>query len=92
MKLYAVMGPEYGETIPICDDGTGPTEWVGAYVEVEAENASDAKVFGWRLLKAQPGFWRWHEPGENPFGQLEVKEICRACYESDEPCKSHSGE
>ena len=64
MKRWYVVTPEYGEVIPILDDGTGPMEYGADVIEIEAETARDAVALGVKeMLKGRCGKWgdryRW---------------------------------
>lgn len=56
MKRWYVITPEYGQVVPVLDDGTGPMEYGADVVEVEAETKRDAIAFGVRLMLR--GRWR----------------------------------
>ena len=53
MKKYAVMSEVYSEIVPILDDGTGPTEECCDYIEVEADNKTDARILGVKLWQEE---------------------------------------
>ena len=50
MRRWYVVTPEYGQVIPILDDGTGPLEYGADVVEVEASTRRDAIAFGVRMM------------------------------------------
>lgn len=82
-RCYLVISPEYGEVIPILDDGTGPTEYGHDVVYAFARNARRAKVLALRWFRRQyAGKWRhnWIEDG-NPFTGMTVDrmEFCKQC-------------
>lgn len=52
MQRWLVFTPYYDTVIPILDDGTGPVESGADVVEVEAESAKDAIVFGVKMMLA----------------------------------------
>ena len=70
MPSYYVVGPAYEYVEPILDDGSGPTEIAHDVVEVEADNAQDARVLGVKLLKKEPMLRGWSD--ENPFKGVKV--------------------
>lgn len=83
MKRWLVLTPEYGEVIPITDDGQGPTEYQRDVVEVEAETKRDAMLMGVRLMRQNPRDYHYfrHADG-NPFVGVTAEEIppmCHAC-------------
>ena len=58
MPKYAVISATWEVTIPILDDGTGPSELTCAYAEVEAKNPRAAKVLAvqqWRKTTGGQG-------------------------------------
>jgi hypothetical protein len=50
LKSYLVVTPEYGVEDVIPGLGCGPMEYGCDCIEVEAENARDAKAFGVKLM------------------------------------------
>jgi hypothetical protein len=82
LTKWAVIGPEYGTVIPVCD-GTGPLEYGCDYVEVEAETKRAALVLGVRLLRRQPYLQNYSD--ENPFTGVRVEPLCPDCND-DGPC------
>lgn len=75
MKRYYVISPEYGETIPILDDGTGPMEYGCDVVVVNARTKREAKIIGVKAMrKKQQGWFGWcgSEYG-NPFAGIKVE-------------------
>jgi hypothetical protein len=78
VKRYHVVTPEYGTTIPILDDGTGPEEYGCDVIEVEATNKRAAIVEGVkRMLKGGREF-KWcrnqRSDGCNPFAGVKAIE------------------
>ncbi len=72
-RWYEVVSPEYGEVIPILDDGTGPMEYGADFLYVRARNAHRAKtlaVRAWRRAHA-----KYLEPGENPFTGVKATRV-----------------
>lgn len=82
LKRWLVLTPEYGEVIPITDEGQGPTEYQCDGIEVEAETKRDAILMGVRLMRANPRDYHWfrHVDG-NPFVGVTAEEVpmCLAC-------------
>ena len=83
MKRWYVFTPEYGEVIPITDEGQGPMEYNADVIEVEAETRRDALICGVRLMRANPREYHWfrHCDG-NPFVGVKaepVLDMCVAC-------------
>ena len=92
MPLWVVIGPEYGEVVPVTDEGQGPIEYTCDVVEVGAETRRDALVLGVRLLRDQP--YLQGDPDENPFTGVKVEQVsacphgvltngsfrCQRCY------------
>jgi len=76
MKRFGVLSPEY-DWVDVIVDGQGPTYTDRDYVEVEAENRRDARVFGLRLLKAlpRPSWWSRYGAWDNPFHGLDVIDL-----------------
>src|ERR1700674_701285 len=73
MKHWWVVTPEYGEVIPILDDGSGPMEYQSDVVCVDAPNKRAAKVAAVRRLRDLfPNGWlRDHDA--NPFTGLKAE-------------------
>lgn len=67
MKQYLVVSPQYEVTIPILDDGTGPTEYCSDAVLVNAKSKREAI----KLAVKSPEFRQWvkdaREAECNPF-------------------------
>ena len=83
MKRWLVLTPEYGEVIPITDEGQGPTEYGRDAIEVEADTRRDAIWMGVKLMRADEQEYHWfrHADG-NPFIGITAEEVppmCRAC-------------
>ena len=84
MKRWLVVTPEYGEVIPITDEGQGPTEYQSDVIEVEAETRRDAILIGVQLMRASPSDYHWFRDNcyGNPFVGVTAEEVqvpCRAC-------------
>lgn len=75
MKHWMVVTPEYGEVIPILDDGTGPEEWGADVVFVEAETKRRALVEGVRELRRIHSHWMEDQYSNvsNPFTGLKAE-------------------
>ena len=56
---YLVMSPEYSVRIPVTDEGEGPDEPCREVVEIEADNAADARVLGLKLLRSMRSYHDW---------------------------------
>ena len=86
MKRWHVITPEYGEVIPITDDGQGPTEYGCDVIEVEAETRRDAILVGVQLMRAHERDYHYfrHCDG-NPFVGVKAEEI-------PPPCETHTWE
>lgn len=79
LKKYVVMSEIYSEIVPILDDGTGPTEEAYDYIEIEAENKTDAKILGIKLWQEQHKgkykCWGDKDEDENIYKGTKVWEI-----------------
>ena len=75
MKRYYVIGPEWGQVVPVLDDGSGPTEYGRDVVPVEAPDEQTAKVIGIRLMREDSRSYLSRYGDENPFTGLYVQEI-----------------
>ena len=78
MTRYWVVSPEWEETCPILDDGTGPTESLCAAVLVEAATKREAKVLALRTPEFEDWVKMQRSDGCNPFTGLKVK-VDEAC-------------
>lgn len=75
MQHYYVVSPEWGEIVPVTDEGEGPMEYACDVVEVEASNRADARVLGLKLLRTRPCYHRWHGyNSDNDFAGLKVEQ------------------
>jgi hypothetical protein len=73
MSHWIVSTPEYGVTVPILDDGTGPIEYYSDSICVEAPNKRAARVEGVRKLRSLfPKGWL-SDHSANPFVGLSVE-------------------
>lgn len=77
---YVVCSPEYGEVIPILDDGTGPMEYGCDVVFAFTRNARRAKVLGVRWFRRRGA--RYLRYAENPFAGVKAErlEFCERCH------------
>lgn len=73
MPLWLVIGPEYGEVVPVLDYGEGPLEYQCDVVEVEADTKREARILGIKLLRQEKYLQNY--PDENPFAGLEVMAV-----------------
>lgn len=73
MGTYYVMTPEYGEVVPILDDGTGPIEWGRDVEEVKATTKREAKQLGYQELKRQHWFRDHYDHDKHPYAYLTVE-------------------
>jgi hypothetical protein len=74
MPRFYVITPEYGEVVPVTDEGQGPMEYGCDVIEIEALTAADAKALGVRAMLAKPREYRWfrHSDG-SPFSGVRVE-------------------
>lgn len=80
MRRWWVISKEYGQVVPILDDGTGPMEYGRDVVEIEATTRRDALILGvremLRLNKSNYRHYRWcadnREEGVSPFVGVKV--------------------
>ena len=80
MRRWWVITPEYGEVIPITDDGQGPTEYQSDAIEIEADTRRDAIVIGVAIMRANTSVYHWfrHCDG-NPFVGIRAEETPVPC-------------
>ena len=78
VRMFLVYTPEYGTTIPILDDGTGPIEYGADFVVIRARTRARAKVLAVRYWRRH---WKWDgwvvtqdSDGLCPFTGLKVEE------------------
>lgn len=77
MKPWLVCSPEYGEVVPILDDGTGPMEYGADCVFVEADTRRDALLLGVALFRQQGA--RYLDRTDNPYAGVTVEsQVCPA--------------
>ena len=78
LKPWLVASPEYGEVIPVLDDGTGPMEYGCDVVFVEAESRTDALLMGVMLFRQKGArYLRYFD--ENPYAGIKVEsQVCQS--------------
>lgn len=87
MKRWRVITPEYGEVIPVTDEGQGPMEYGCDAIEVEAETRRDAVVVGVALMRRQPREYHWFRRCDgNPFAGIRAEEVNVAWEAHCETC------
>ena len=91
MPRYYVVTPQYGQTIPILDDGSGPEEWDADVIEVEARTKRAAIIKGVKLmLMGNRREHRWcrdcRRDGMNPFKGVKAIPV------EDDDLNSNRGE
>lgn len=75
LKPWWVVTPEYGERMPVCDDGSGPVEYGRDSIEVEAPTRRAAIIAGVKAMRANSGryrYYRGHCEG-NPFAGVRAE-------------------
>ncbi len=79
LKPWLVCSPEYGEVIPITDEGQGPMEYGCDVVHVLAETRRDALLMGVLLFRQQGARYLDRYSDENPYAGVKVEsQICHA--------------
>ena len=80
-RPYLVISPEMSETIPILDDGSGPTEYFRCAIDVRAKNKREAKIKAIKHHAMQEWVVTARKDDQNPFVGLTVKKIfvCNDC-------------
>ena len=74
---WLVVSPEYGDVIPVTDDGQGPMEYGADVVHVEAETRRDALLLGVMLFRQHGA--RYLSDCDNPYAGVQViKQTCQA--------------
>lgn len=77
LKPWLVVSPEYGEVIPVTDDGQGPMEYGSDVVFVEAATRRDALLLGVALFRKQGAKYLYD--AENPYAGVKVEsQVCSA--------------
>ena len=70
LKPWLIVSPEYGDVIPVLDDGSGPMEYGADVTFVEAETRRDALLLGVALFRQQ---WaRYLDDYVHPFEGVQV--------------------
>lgn len=93
MAHWEVVSGEYGEVVPILDDGTGPMEFGADYVAVEAPTKREAI----KLAIKSPEFQNWVDmkrgDGQNPFSGVKAyNPVCKHGVCVCDMCKGECGE
>ena len=70
---WLVCSPEYGEVVPVTDEGQGPMEYGCDVVHVEAESKRDALYLGVLLFRQQHA--RYLRDAENPYAGVKVQSM-----------------
>ena len=74
MTRYWVITPEYGDVVPVTDEGQGPMEYGCDVIEIEAENARDALLLGVKAMRANSATYRWYQNCDgSPFAGVRVE-------------------
>lgn len=69
MRNYLIITPEYGEVVPITDEGQGPMEYQRDVFKIKAKSRRDALILGVSHMRKRPRefhYFRSHTDG-NPF-------------------------
>lgn len=70
---WYVITPEYGEVIPITDEGQGPMEYQCDLIEIEALTAEDARLLGVKVMLADTRTYRWFRDCDgSPYAGITV--------------------
>ena len=72
---FYVVTPEYGEVVPVTDDGQGPLEYGCDLIEIEALTAADALVLGVKAMKEDSAQYHWFQDCESPFAGVKVQPV-----------------
>ena len=78
MKAWLIVSPEYGEVIPVTDEGQGPVEYGADVVHVEAETRRDAVILGVQLFKRRGARYLHHCDGGPYAGVHAIAQDCPA--------------
>lgn len=73
LKPWLVVTPEYGEVIPVLDDGTGPVEYGCDIVFVEAETRQDAILIGVKIMRERGDAYYRHGHADNPWAGVKAE-------------------
>lgn len=75
---WLVCSPEYGEVVPVLDDGSGPMEYGCDVVFVEAESRRDALMLGVQLFREKGARYLRYDD-EHPYAGVTVESLaCKA--------------
>lgn len=72
-RCFIVCGPEYGEVIPILDDGSGPMEYGCDAVYVRSRTKRRARVLALRWFRRFDA--KYLHNADSPFKGMTVEEI-----------------
>jgi hypothetical protein len=78
---WLVCSPEYGEVVPVTDEGQGPMEYGCDVVHVEAETRRDALLLGVALFRQQGA--RYLHDADSPYAGVRV--IAQTCPAHGQP-------
>jgi hypothetical protein len=93
-RRWRIITPEYGEVVPVTDEGQGPMEYGCDVIEVEAATRRDALVVGVALMRRHEREYHYfrHCDG-NPYVGVRVVpvnvaweahcETCEACMDGE---------
>ncbi len=81
-KWFLVCSPEYGEVIPILDDGSGPMEYGRDAVYVRARTRRRARVLAVRWFRRFDA--KYLQRVDNPFRGMMVEDLSKYPDESSE--------
>jgi hypothetical protein len=85
---WEVISPEFGEVVPILDDGTGPMEYGCSYVEIQAPTRRAAIVAACKTDEFMGKGWsrgwaaRQREDGLCPYTGVKAYPKCD-CWDKD---------
>lgn len=102
MRRWLVLTPEYGEVVPVTDEGQGPMEYQRDGIEIDAETKRDAILCGVQVMRANTRDYHWFEHCDgNPYVGITAEAVpaeCLACEGTgcsgahpDEPCSVCNG-
>lgn len=74
MPRYYVITPEYGEVVPVTDEGQGPMEYGSDVIEIEARNRSEARLLGVHAMRKNTTKYQYYQHCDgNPFAGVTVE-------------------
>lgn len=97
LRRWLVITPEYGEVVPVTDEGQGPMEYGCDAIQVDAETRRDAIVLGVALMRQREREYHYfrHCDG-NPYVGVHAEPVnvdyeahcqtCEACWEQHDDC------